>query len=100
MSLGAAVGRIRARQRYTQAEFGRILGVPQSMVSDWERGVRMPTHSVLLGLAQFATPREVSVLIEIGERMRSRGNAHFSPNQVAISPHTTSIGPVEGAVNV
>src|ERR1035438_1884795 len=43
MSLGDAVGRIRARQRCTQAEFGGILGVPQSMISDWERGVRMPT---------------------------------------------------------
>ena len=70
------------------------------MVSDWERGVRMPTPSALLGLAQFASPREAIVLLEIEKRTRSRRNAHLRSGQIAIAPHSTSIQQCQEQGNV
>src|ERR1035441_487675 len=95
--LGNAVSRIRARQRCTQAELGKALGVPQPIVSEWERGIRIPSHAALVGLAQLGAPRDAGVLSRIRSMSQSRGNGS---DQVASSSHSISIAPVTEASNV
>jgi len=48
--------RIREIRRFdlTQAEFGRILGLPQTQVSKYELGLSEPTVEVLLKLRAFS----------------------------------------------
>src|ERR1035441_3086196 len=100
MRLGDTVGRIRARQKCSQAAFGKILGVSQSVASNWECGARMPTRSALQGLIRMASSREASVLLAIGERLHSRRNTRPNDNQIAIPSHAISIGPRREGVNV
>jgi len=46
------VKELRTSLRLTQVEFAALLGVRQATISDWERGAKKPTRSMLLRLSE------------------------------------------------
>ena len=99
--MGREIERARKRAGLTQEALARALGVGQSLVSDWERGIREPSISQLsriaheLGVSPHALVRVVwgplpdgasgpmsydemaeEVVQIVAERLRARGTAH------------------------
>jgi len=53
--LQTSIGRFRAEKGLSQAELADRLGVSQNMLSDYERGQRLPSRPVMLLLDKLAT---------------------------------------------
>jgi transcriptional regulator with XRE-family HTH domain len=96
--LGDAVRRIRLRAGRSQGELAHLLGVSQSIVSEWEAGYRIPSKEALADLARSANQQDTDILNRASEKARRRRAR--AATGVTILPHAITL-PQNGAeVNV
>jgi transcriptional regulator with XRE-family HTH domain len=61
---------VRMRHQLSQREVGRRLGVPASMVSQWESAIRRPSLVALLWTAKLADPAQAATLRKLAKTTR------------------------------
>jgi transcriptional regulator with XRE-family HTH domain len=66
IAFGEAVREIRKKQGLTQQEVSEAMGAPATFISDIERGVRNPSWSTILALAEAmkVKPSEIAARAE------------------------------------
>ncbi len=71
-ALGRAVRQLREKEKLTQEQLARASGLQPTYISDIERGVRNPTWSVVVAIAD-ALDVAPSVLVALGEKLDGGG---------------------------
>ena len=71
-TFGEILKRFRRRRSLNRRQLARQLGVPQTQVKDWERGVEIPIHPGLL--------RSLEVVLEMPEGLLSRAAGFGAPD--------------------
>lgn len=82
--VGREIERARKRRGLTQDALARALGVGQSLVSDWERGIREPSISQLSRIAHQldVSPHDL-VRVAWGAFPRADGEGPMSYDEMA-----------------
>lgn len=70
---GQAVKAFRAEKKLTQAQVAERMGVPATFISDIERGVRNPSLSTMLALAD-ALNTGLVFIVDRAHRIEARGS--------------------------
>ena len=65
MTIGKRIKYLREKKGYTQAEFGKLLGLSDKAVSTWENDIKTPRMSTLQKIADIFC---VSTSYLVGER--------------------------------
>ena len=72
MTIGKRIRHLREKKGYTQAEFGKLLGLSDKAVSTWENDTKVPRMSTLKNIAElFNVP--TSYLVGDKEQKNHRG---------------------------
>jgi transcriptional regulator with XRE-family HTH domain len=72
--------RVRERAGLTQVEFAELLGIRQSSISQWERGVARPDGAHQFDLLFKLTPASIAVLTDLAKRYAATDPAPPSSN--------------------